>query len=86
MSPIQAWAKWTIVAAGVLFSPPFAFLLALAAAYFVVVIKGTGVPASSPSLVSVSSLSCWSARVAAPPDGMPIDLAKTLSRAVEADG
>jgi hypothetical protein len=36
-------------------------------------------------LVSVSSLSCWSAR-AAGPDGMPIDLAKTLSRAVEADG
>jgi hypothetical protein len=46
MSPIQAGAKWTIVAAGVLFSPPFAFLLALAAAYFVVVIKGTGVPVS----------------------------------------
>jgi len=44
MSPIQAWAKWTIVAAGVLFSPAFAFLLALAAAYFVVGNQGDRSP------------------------------------------
>ena len=46
MSRIQAWAKWTIVAAGGLFSLALASLLALAAAYLVLVIKGAEIPAS----------------------------------------
>jgi len=39
MGRFPGWAKWPIIAAGVLLSPVFAFLLALSVAIFVVMIK-----------------------------------------------
>jgi hypothetical protein len=42
MGRFPGWAKWPIIAAGVLLSPVFAFLLALSVAIFVAVIKEAG--------------------------------------------
>ena len=46
MGRFPGWAKWPIIAAGVLLSPVFAFLLALSVAIFVVVIKEAGLAGS----------------------------------------
>ena len=50
MGRFPGWAKWPIIAAGVLLSPVFAFLLALSMAVFVVVIKEAGLVASLAAL------------------------------------
>jgi hypothetical protein len=44
------WAKWPIIAAGVLLSPVFAFLLALSVGVLVAVIKEAGFAASLAAL------------------------------------
>ena len=63
-----------------LFSLALASLLALVAAYLVLVIKGTGVLASLTTVGVCHRFSYWFAGVAAPSGGMPMSLAKTLSR------
>lgn len=46
MGRFPGWAKWPIIPAGVLLSPVIAFLLALSAAVWVVVIKEAGLAAT----------------------------------------
>ena len=46
MGRFLVWAKWPIIAAGVLLSPVIAFLLALTVAILVVVIKEAGLATS----------------------------------------
>jgi hypothetical protein len=50
MGRFPGWVKWPIIAAGVLLSPVFAFLLALSVAIFVVVIKEAGLAGSLAAL------------------------------------
>jgi hypothetical protein len=50
MDRSPGWAKWPIIAAGVLLSPVFAFLLALSVAIFVIVIKEAGLTGSLAAL------------------------------------
>ena len=50
MGRFPGWAKWPIIAAGVLLSPVFALLLALSVAIFVVVIKEPGLAGSLAAL------------------------------------
>jgi hypothetical protein len=46
MGRFPGWAKWPIIAAGVLLSPVFAFLLALSVGVLAAVIKEAGLAAS----------------------------------------
>jgi hypothetical protein len=50
MGRFPGWAKWPIIAAGVLLSPMFAFVLALSVAIFLAVIKEAGLAASLAAL------------------------------------
>ena len=50
MVRFPGWAKWPIIAAGVLLSPLFAFLLALSVGVLLVVIKEAGLAASFAAL------------------------------------
>jgi hypothetical protein len=50
MGRFPGWAKWPIIAAGVLLSPVFAVLLALSAGVWVAVIKEGGSAASLAAL------------------------------------
>jgi hypothetical protein len=46
MNSLPGWAKWSIIVAGVLLSPALAFLLAVAVAVLLGVMKEAGVTAS----------------------------------------
>jgi len=50
MGRFPGWAKWPIIAAGVLLSPVLAFLLALSAGVLVAVIKEAGLAAGLAAL------------------------------------
>jgi hypothetical protein len=50
MGRFPGWAKWPIIAAGVLLSPVLAFLLALSVAVLVAVIKEAGLAANLAAL------------------------------------
>ena len=54
MGSFPGWAKWPIIAAGVLLSPVLAFLLALSVAVLVAVIKEAGLAASLAALCYVA--------------------------------
>jgi hypothetical protein len=67
MDRFPGWAKWPIIAAGVLLSPVFAFLLALSVGVLMAVIKEAGLAASLAGLGIGAITYLGLRRLAAPP-------------------
>jgi membrane protein implicated in regulation of membrane protease activity len=56
MSRLPGWVRWSLIGAGVLLSPVFAFLLALSVGVLVLMIKAAGVAVSLAAVSVIAAL------------------------------